>query len=117
VGNLTGGDICQRLDFCEIPEEFDKFQVPPRYPSKPHKYDKEVLKGIHLTDVHVDPLYKVGSEADCKESMCCRNGTGNASIFGEARCDLPPEFYNRFFLNEFLANHSSLKYIFLTGKL
>ncbi len=53
---------------------------------------------IHVSDVHVDPDYVVGSASDCGYPLCCRaiNGKGTsehyAGKFGPtnpANCDVP----------------------------
>ncbi|KZT73123.1 Metallo-dependent phosphatase [Daedalea quercina L-15889] len=57
----------------------------------------ERLKVLHLSDLHIDPRYMVGSEANCTSSLCCRAGTvaaSNASSipapwFGSFLCDSP----------------------------
>lgn len=52
---------------------------------------------LHLADLHWDPDYVVGSNAVCKELVCCRadsgdllNQTDAAGYWGDYRsCDLP----------------------------
>jgi len=51
---------------------------------------------IHISDIHVDLLYKEGSSIDCDYPLCCRNGTGNSTHFAgkfgpssRAKCDVP----------------------------
>ncbi|EPT05669.1 hypothetical protein FOMPIDRAFT_1110912 [Fomitopsis schrenkii] len=55
------------------------------------------LKVLHLSDLHIDPRYMVGSEANCTSSLCCRAGGAAASNetsipapwFGSYLCDAP----------------------------
>ncbi|XP_042913206.2 sphingomyelin phosphodiesterase-like, partial [Parasteatoda tepidariorum] len=56
-----------------------------------------VLKVLHLSDTHLDPYYQEGSNADCKELMCCRLTDGWAATKAQAagkwgdyrNCDTP----------------------------
>jgi sphingomyelin phosphodiesterase len=32
------------------------------------------FKVLHLSDTHYDPYYAEGSNADCNEPLCCRQG-------------------------------------------
>ena len=31
---------------------------------------------LHITDIHLDPDYSVGSNAECGEPLCCRDDDG-----------------------------------------
>uniref|UniRef100_A0A182NUB6 Saposin B-type domain-containing protein n=1 Tax=Anopheles dirus TaxID=7168 RepID=A0A182NUB6_9DIPT len=65
----------------------------------PHrKYRKAPLTIVHLTDIHYDPEYVVGVNADCKAEACCRPLPGlgvateanAAGYWGDYRdCDTP----------------------------
>ncbi|XP_035778474.1 sphingomyelin phosphodiesterase 1-like [Anopheles albimanus] len=60
---------------------------------------RDPLTIVHLTDIHYDPEYVVGVNADCKAEACCRvlpdlppaNGTADgAGYWGDYRdCDTP----------------------------
>ncbi|KXN73627.1 sphingomyelin phosphodiesterase [Conidiobolus coronatus NRRL 28638] len=70
---------------------------------KPHILDKpsnRTTRILHLTDWHFDPLYKEGSEADCRRATCCQEDSNEdesnpslikkpASKWGEYKCDIP----------------------------
>ena len=55
------------------------------------------FKVLHLSDTHFDPYYQEGTNADCREPLCCRltNGPaltpqGAAGRWGDYRkCDTP----------------------------
>lgn len=55
------------------------------------------LKIIHITDLHYDPNYMVGANADCSDPVCCRakggiasDPAGRAGAWGDFRyCDSP----------------------------
>lgn len=34
---------------------------------------KETLRILHLSDLHIDPYYEYGANADCGEPLCCRS--------------------------------------------
>jgi 3',5'-cyclic AMP phosphodiesterase CpdA len=61
--------------------------VPPR--------SGKTFKVPHLSDIHLDPRYGVGSEVstNCGPSGCCRPGatkvTNSASLYGDFDCDAP----------------------------
>ncbi|KAH8381287.1 hypothetical protein KR093_002107, partial [Drosophila rubida] len=78
--------------------------------------DKDLLV-LHLTDIHYDPEYKVGSLADCDEPMCCRGdlvaSSSGAGYWGDYRsCDTPKHLL----LNalEHMAQHK-IDWIYHTG--
>ena len=53
-------------------------------------------KILHLTDIHLDLGYKVGSNSDCSKPLCCTNDTEMAETaetaagyWGSYSCDVP----------------------------
>lgn len=58
---------------------------------------KSHTKVVQVTDLHVDPYYTPGMNADCGEPLCCRTSDGTATIPGKAagiwgdyrNCDTP----------------------------
>ena len=58
---------------------------------------KAYTKVVQVTDLHVDPYYTAGANADCGEPLCCRNSNGmtpspekTAGVWGDYRnCDTP----------------------------
>ncbi|KAI7346729.1 sphingomyelin phosphodiesterase-like protein [Hortaea werneckii] len=61
----------------------------------------ERLKVLHMSDFHIDPRYKVGSEGNCTSGLCCRGNVENedlstgdisypAPLYGYYQCDTPP---------------------------
>lgn len=53
-----------------------------------------LLPIVQLTDIHIDPYFTAGANADCGEPLCCREGRANpgkaAGIWGDYRsCDTP----------------------------
>lgn len=69
------------------------------------------LRILHLTDIHYDPLYKPGSNAVCKDPLCCQSGIpakpeNAAGYWGDYNvCDMPRHSV----LN--LLNHIKHKYV------
>lgn len=108
VNGLDGDYICHTLNktFCPRPstsplDTTKLFPKPkPANPRVPSASGKRV-KVLHLSDIHLDPRYSVGSEADCtsESGMCCRTNLHNevspnqvllpASPYGEFLCDTP----------------------------
>ena len=58
---------------------------------------KSHTKVVQVTDLHVDPYYTPGANADCGEPLCCRGAAGIATspekaagVWGDYRnCDTP----------------------------
>lgn len=74
---------------------------------------------LHLTDIHYDPLYVAGSNAECDEPLCCQKGTGEstkaAGYWGDYReCDAPEQLLDNAF-QHIKENHPNIKYIYDTG--
>ncbi|KAH8332330.1 hypothetical protein KR074_001319 [Drosophila pseudoananassae] len=76
---------------------------------------------LHLTDIHYDPDYLVGSNANCDEPMCCRDvlasgadASSAAGFWGDYRaCDAPrPLIVSAF--EHIKANHK-FEWIYHTG--
>lgn len=70
---------------------------PPVKPPSPPKPGSPQSRVLFLTDVHWDREYDVGSAADCKEPLCCRNNSGSPNLSRRkaghwgtyGKCDLP----------------------------
>eukprot|EP01116_Phalansterium_solitarium_P018093 TRINITY_DN4661_c0_g1_i1.p2 TRINITY_DN4661_c0_g1~~TRINITY_DN4661_c0_g1_i1.p2 ORF type:complete len:535 (+),score=161.15 TRINITY_DN4661_c0_g1_i1:1775-3379(+) len=51
---------------------------------------------LHLSDIHFDPLYTVGSLTKCPDPLCCRESDGpggngtSAGLWGDFNCDTSP---------------------------
>uniref|UniRef100_A0AC35TP54 Sphingomyelin phosphodiesterase n=1 Tax=Rhabditophanes sp. KR3021 TaxID=114890 RepID=A0AC35TP54_9BILA len=91
-------------------------------PSKPK------LRVLHITDIHIDPSYTEGTEADCTEPECCRvpkdtNDFARRNIKVPApkwgyigNCDTPyPTLENM--LQHIAATEKNLDYIVVSGDL
>ncbi len=69
---------------------------------------RKAVKIMHISDLHPDFFYQVGSEAKCDEPICCRTGNSSASqltvdttmaagYWGSlAKCDLPMQTFDLF---------------------
>ncbi|XP_030648451.1 sphingomyelin phosphodiesterase [Chanos chanos] len=70
---------------------------PPVVPPTPPKPGSPQSRILFLTDIHWDAEYIEGSSADCKDPLCCRNGSEpprwrhrEAGYWGTySKCDLP----------------------------
>ncbi|OCB84000.1 sphingomyelin phosphodiesterase [Sanghuangporus baumii] len=77
-----------------------------RTPAHPRRKPFQV---VHLSDVHIDPEYLVGSEANCTKYICCRDFSSGgesrtddqvihpAEPFGNRHCDAPVGLANSMF--------------------
>ena len=132
--SLTSGDICGMLlgDSCsqdasqatdwtlDLPE-LDL--TPPYNPPAPPAWDTVThkTKVLHLSDLHVQLNYTVGSPSTCSYPICCTSDLAKnahsppARYWGEYACDLPP-----WTLEASLASiaqaHPDTEYVLLTGK-
>ncbi|EXJ92413.1 hypothetical protein A1O3_00964 [Capronia epimyces CBS 606.96] len=107
LANVTGSDgayICNYLssNFCPRPHTLPSdtssyFGAKPKQVSVP-KPSGERVKVLHLSDMHIDPRYAPGSEANCSSGLCCRaNNPKSASgkleisspLYGAFACDSP----------------------------
>jgi hypothetical protein len=106
LANVSGSDgqyICNFLssDFCPRPYTLPSdttayFGPKPNNPTV-HKPSGKRVKVLHMSDMHIDPRYEVGSEANCTGGMCCRPQTGSTSsevqvpapLYGAFKCDSP----------------------------
>lgn len=85
---LTPATVCgtfYQADLCQLDEagrqlmdwriQIDESNARPATESKKTiQTAREPLIIVHITDTHTDPLYSVGSLADCDENLCCREG-------------------------------------------
>ena len=103
VAGLDGDYICNQLSshFCPrpytIPSNVSFPKPKPQNAVAPPSNGKRV-KVLHLSDIHLDPRYGVGAEANCSR-VCCRYDVHNsaspnatllpAPLYGSFRCDTP----------------------------
>ncbi|KAF5302366.1 hypothetical protein FQA39_LY10405 [Lamprigera yunnana] len=126
--DLTAARFCSiafQSDGCTDDEHIDwSIPIPPKtnFSQKTVKqYDTENLNIIQLSDVHYSPEYEIGSNADCKEPVCCLNGTKPTSAEKSAgrwsdyrSCDISWEVLVNS-LNHIRSQHKSIDYIYFTG--
>ncbi|XP_022919311.2 sphingomyelin phosphodiesterase-like [Onthophagus taurus] len=124
--NLTADRVCSiylQNHLCVDPDEYDWVIDLPTEPNKKDSVninDKKPFKILHLTDIHVDPDYKPGSDADCGKPLCCQSGVGNnsettAGFWGDYHvCDMPWHSVSDL-LQHVTTQHSDVKYVYFTG--
>lgn len=85
VGSRVSRLFCvYTLGLCDYPE-VDPWQVPfpsAQPPASPRRNSdddegsrtsrKEPLQIVHYSDIHVDPFYEQGTNANCTKPICCR---------------------------------------------
>ncbi|KIJ21978.1 hypothetical protein PAXINDRAFT_124362 [Paxillus involutus ATCC 200175] len=106
VGGYDGQLLCaEYLGLCSYPPTLPLnttgwFAKPKPNPLPPPKHPSgERLKVLHLSDLHIDPRYANGAEANCTSGLCCRENAYNlhslqtpllpAPRFGYFLCDSP----------------------------
>ncbi|KAI2471916.1 sphingomyelin phosphodiesterase [Annulohypoxylon bovei var. microspora] len=98
VGSKTSRLACIALmGLCSYPEVEPyniSFPSPRPRTTRPSPSGLKPLQVVHFSDIHVDPLYVVGANANCSKPICCREYIGDdnpypASPHGEHTCDAP----------------------------
>ncbi len=99
--------VCYSINLCSrpavVPDQNSLFarrilrDTPPSRASLPPPTNNSAarLRLIVLNDVHVDFEYRIGGNADCKSSTCCREPAAEGNVPAEkwghlGDCDLPP---------------------------
>ncbi|EKM50588.1 uncharacterized protein PHACADRAFT_263949 [Phanerochaete carnosa HHB-10118-sp] len=97
----TATKLCDAVFGLCNPPPVNAFTVPfPKTaPTNPKVFEstgKPPFQVIHISDVHIDRFYTVGSEANCTKPICCRNFadetgplTEPAGPNGNSHCDSP----------------------------
>ncbi|KAI8964894.1 sphingomyelin phosphodiesterase [Daldinia sp. FL1419] len=102
VGSRTSRLVCVALmRLCQHPEVVPynvSFPSPKRLTGRPPPSGLEPIQVVHFSDIHVDPLYVEGANANCTKPICCRTYTDAdkpgfndfpAGPYGEHTCDSP----------------------------
>ncbi|KAF9222287.1 sphingomyelin phosphodiesterase [Gyrodon lividus] len=106
MGGYDGQLICaNEMGLCPVPPTIPLdltgwFAKPKPNPLPPPKQPSgERLKVLHVSDIHIDPRYATGYEANCTQYMCCRENVWNAASpdqivlpaprYGSFLCDTP----------------------------
>ncbi|KZV61937.1 sphingomyelin phosphodiesterase [Peniophora sp. CONT] len=102
IGSVTSQKFCYAaFGLCQEPP-ITPYTVPfpsaaPTDPKAFTSTGKAPFQVVHLSDVHTDPQYVVGSDASCNKPICCRDFADSAPTpavpagpFGASTCD-PPE--------------------------
>ncbi|KAL0994951.1 hypothetical protein UPYG_G00129820 [Umbra pygmaea] len=95
---LLVGQSCGHFDiYAPWNVTLPRVPKPPVTPPTPPQPGAPQSRVLFLTDIHWDQEYAVGSSADCKDPLCCRNSSGShnwhrrqAGFWGSySKCDLP----------------------------
>ncbi|KAH9486374.1 Sphingomyelin phosphodiesterase B [Psilocybe cubensis] len=106
VGGYDGQALCQNFfSMCPSPPTVELnltnwFTKPKPHPlPPPRKPSGKRMNVLHISDLHLDPRYSTGSEANCTSGSCCRTNKRNANSpnsillsaprFGAYQCDSP----------------------------
>ncbi|KAF7374111.1 Saposin B-type domain-containing protein [Mycena sanguinolenta] len=97
----TAEKLCDALLGMCVTHPINPFTVPfPKpAPSNPKKFisrGRPPIRVAHLSDVHIDRMYTIGSEANCTKPICCRDFADSPAIptepalpNGNSHCDSP----------------------------
>jgi len=133
--DVIAGNVCGMVlteDNCTLSDP-DKLEwtIKPTAVAKPLRKDPSkapvgspTLKVLQLADVHWDPEYEEGSNANCREPLCCRATSGNVSkaedaagYWGDYRsCDVPWRTVENT-VKHMSQQHPDTDYILWTGDL
>lgn len=126
-GSLDGDLFCHYLllGSCPLPTGLDdQVDLSHWWPPKPENAVEPPPSGrtfrvLHLSDIHFQPGYAEGAEAECGNSMCCRDGAlphmGHMGTRGRPSMPAPPMGYYRCDTPERLVR-SSLGHVMQTGR-
>ncbi|KAL9058188.1 MAG: hypothetical protein Q9162_001912 [Coniocarpon cinnabarinum] len=105
IQGLDGRYICHyAAGYCPTPVQDPPLDTNTLFPKpKPAnvtapKASGERVKVLHMSDIHLDPRFDVGREANCSSYQCCRpnvhaSGTNEtelpAPLYGAYKCDSP----------------------------
>lgn len=79
---------------------------------------KKKIRMVHISDLHIDKMYKEGTKTDCGDPICCRDGEGDAGYWGSlTACDLPQRTLQELlnFIKSDILKEDELLYVFWTG--
>eukprot|EP00026_Physarum_polycephalum_P006279 Phypoly_transcript_06321.p1 GENE.Phypoly_transcript_06321~~Phypoly_transcript_06321.p1 ORF type:complete len:568 (+),score=61.40 Phypoly_transcript_06321:78-1781(+) len=120
--SFTPGFACGVIGLCPAPM-FPQWNVtlsptPPAVPYPAPNPKNPSMYVLHLTDIHVDPLYTPGLLTKCGEPLCCRPPNPAtepaAGQWGDYNCDLSPALYENM-LSWISKNLPNLNYTIFTG--
>ncbi|KAI0490540.1 V-type ATPase [Xylaria cf. heliscus] len=102
IGSKTSRLMCValfgRCPFPDVEEYNVSFPSPKPKRQRPKPSGQKPLRVIHYSDIHVDPWYTEGADANCTKFICCRNYSDGpapgdevhpAGPNGEHTCDSP----------------------------
>ncbi|KAF9031644.1 sphingomyelin phosphodiesterase [Hymenopellis radicata] len=95
----TSSKLCNIAQLCNQPP-INKYTVPLPAPAAdifiPASQGRQTFKVVHISDVHIDRQYIVGTESECSKPICCRqyaDSTSDVRVpagpFGSYQCDTP----------------------------
>lgn len=106
LADVSGSDgeyICNSIsgNFCPMPSALPS-DTSGFFGPKPDKLtipspSGNLVKVLHMSDIHIDPRYAVASEANCSSGLCCRANAKSTSgkislpapLYGAFQCDSP----------------------------
>ncbi|KAF8918727.1 sphingomyelin phosphodiesterase [Mucidula mucida] len=103
----TSSKLCNIVQLCDQPP-INIYTVPLPAPAAdiriPTSQGRQPFKVVHISDVHVDRQYLVGTESECTKPICCRkyaDSTSDVRVpagpFGSYQCDTPDSLLNSLF--------------------
>uniref|UniRef100_UPI00359018B4 sphingomyelin phosphodiesterase isoform X2 n=1 Tax=Myxine glutinosa TaxID=7769 RepID=UPI00359018B4 len=113
-GHWNGGASNWTVRFPGVPK-------PPVRPPVPPPPGTPVDRILFITDVHWDAAYKEGTNAECGEPLCCREGDGlpapgavGAGYWGDYRkCDVPMRTIES--MLQHIATNATFDFVYWTG--
>ncbi|OTA67733.1 putative acid sphingomyelinase [Hypoxylon sp. EC38] len=99
IGSRTSRLACVAfMGLCSYPEIEPynvSFPSPKARAERPRPSGLKPLHVVHFSDIHVDPLYVEGADANCSKPICCRQYSNGGNVEfpagpnGEHTCDAP----------------------------
>ncbi|KAF7272238.1 hypothetical protein GWI33_014950 [Rhynchophorus ferrugineus] len=89
-------------------------------PSRPKPTEKSLIKVLHVSDIHLDTLYREGKVATCSEPVCCQEDQDDGDESTGNVCGYWSSYGNdvtEHLVDEFIrfANTLDFDYVYFTG--
>ena len=89
--------------------------------NRPENYNANLIRAVHISDVHLDMEYTEGALVNCDAYLCCRESSGfptkegdkAAGYWGDYECDMPIHTFAN--MLDFIASDVQPDMLFWTG--
>ncbi|KAK9693930.1 Calcineurin-like phosphoesterase [Popillia japonica] len=120
----SASHVCQLMHSCRIHTDWT-INIPPKlFINKTSERNtiSEPFRVLHITDIHYDEQYTVGSASKCNKFLCCQADNTVRSLYDDVagywgswgKCDAPHNLITETF-RHIQENPVGFKYVYFTG--